>query len=140
MNILKIFTEKRKIGNLGERAAARHLFKSGYRIIKKNYTAAGAEIDIIARKRDVLAFVEVKARNIKHLGSFEARPASAVTPEKQRKIISTASYFISRYNSECRIRFDVIEVYLEDSKSGVKVKEIKHLTDAFNKNTAYSRQ
>lgn len=139
MNILKIFTEKRKIGNLGERAAARHLFKNGYRIIKKNYTAVGAEIDIIARKRNVLAFVEVKARNIKHLGSFEARPASAVTPEKQRKIISAASYFISRYNAECRIRFDVIEVYLDDSKRGVKVKEIKHLIDAFNKNTAYSR-
>ena len=86
MNILKIFTEKRKIGNLGERAAARHLFKNGYRIIKKNYTAVGAEIDIIARKRNILVFIEVKARNIKHLGSFEARPASAVTPESNGKL------------------------------------------------------
>ena len=139
MNILKILTEKRKIGNLGERAAARHLRKSGYRIIKKNYTAADAEIDIIARKRDVLSFVEVKTRNIKHLGKMEARPASAVTPEKQRRIIRTAGCFLSRYNEKARIRFDVIEVYLEDSKRGVKIKEIKHLTDAFNKNTAYSR-
>ena len=139
MNILKILTEKRKIGNLGERAAARHLRRKGYRIIKKNYTAADAEIDIIARKRDVLSFVEVKTRNIKHLGKMEARPASAVTPEKQRRIIRTAGCFLSRYNEKARIRFDVIEVYLEDSKRGVKIKEIKHLTDAFNKNTAYSR-
>ncbi len=139
MNILKILTDKRKIGNLGERAAVRHLRRSGYRIIKKNYTAADAEIDIIARKRDVIAFVEVKARNIKHLGKIEARPASAVTPEKQRKIIRTASCFLSRYNDKARVRFDVIEVYLEDAERGVRIKEIKHLTDAFNKNTAYSR-
>ena len=139
MNILKILTDRRKIGNIGERAAARHLRKSGYRIIKKNYSAADAEIDIIASKSDILAFIEVKARNIKNLGSFEARPASAVTPEKQRKIIRTASCYLSRYHNNERVRFDVIEVYLEDAARGVKIKEIKHLTDAFNKNTAYSK-
>ena len=140
MNILKIFTEKRKIGNLGEQAAIKYLRKNGYRIIRKNYTAVGAEIDIIAQKDGVTAFVEVKARNIKNLGTYEPRPASAVTPEKQRKIIRTASYFLSRYNEKTRIRFDVIEVYLEDFVLGVKIKEIKHLIDAFNKNTAYSRK
>jgi len=139
MNILKILTDRRKIGNIGERAAARHLRRNGYRIIKKNYTAADAEIDIIASKGDILAFIEVKARNIKNLGSFEARPASAVTPEKQRKIIRTASCYLSRYHNNERVRFDVIEVYLEDAARGVKIKEIKHLTDAFNKNTAYSK-
>ena len=100
----------------------------------------GAEIDIIAQKDGVTSFVEVKARNIKNLGTYEPRPASAVTPEKQRKIIRTASYFLSRYTEKTRIRFDVIEVYLEDFVLGVKIKEIKHLIDAFNKNTAYSRK
>ena len=140
MNILKVFTEKRKIGNLGERAAVRYLRRRGYRVIKRNYTAVGAEIDIIASKDGVTAFVEVKARNVKYLGGYEARPASAVTPEKQRKIIRTASYFLSRYDEKTRVRFDVIEVYLEDSWHGAKIKEIKHLVDAFNKNTAYSRR
>ena len=140
MNILKILTEKRKIGNLGEQAAIKYLRKNGYRIIRKNYTAVGAEIDIIAQKDGVTSFVEVKTRNIKNLGTYEPRPASAVTPEKQRKIIRTASYFLSRYTEKTRIRFDVIEVYLEDFVLGVKIKEIKHLIDAFNKNTAYSRK
>ena len=139
MNIFKALTEKRKVGNLGERVAAMYLRLHGYRILRKNYNASDAEIDIIAKRRGILAFVEVKARNVKNLGSFEARPASAVTPEKQRKIIKAASCFLSRFKDECRIRFDVIEVYLEDSKRGPRVKEIKHLTDAFNKNTAYSR-
>ena len=139
MNILKTLTEKRKVGNLGERAATWYLRLHGYRIVRRNYVAADSEVDIIAKRNGVLAFVEVKARSLKNLGGFEARPASAVTPEKQRKIIKAASCFLARFKDECRIRFDVIEVYLEDSNRGTKVKEIKHLTDAFNKNTAYSR-
>ena len=87
MNILKILTEARKTGNFGERAAARYLKKNGYRIVRKNYTAADAEIDIIARKGQMLSFVEVKARNINNVGGIESRPAASVTPEKQRKII-----------------------------------------------------
>ena len=85
MKILEVFTKNRIIGNLGEREAVKHLRKSGYRILEKNYVALGYEIDVIARKKNVTAFVEVKARNVKHLGHYEARPASAVTPEKQRK-------------------------------------------------------
>lgn len=137
MNILKILTPKRKIGNLGEREAVKHLRRSGYRILEKNYTAPCAEIDIIARKKDVIAFVEVKARNIKHLGYKEARPGSSVTHEKQRKIIKAASYYNNRHPSDARLRLDVIEVYLEDCGNGVKVKDIKHIEGAFNKNTAY---
>ena len=140
MNILKITTKNRKIGNLGERAALWFLIKKGYFILKRNYTAADAEIDIIARKRGVIAFVEVKARNIKHLGKSEARPASAVTPEKQRKIIRTAGCYLVRHKADERVRFDIIEVYLEDARRGVKLKEIKHIENAFDKNTAYGRR
>lgn len=137
MNILKILTPNRERGNVGERAAVRLLRWHGYRILEKNYTANNAEIDIIARKKDVTAFVEVKARDVKHLGHYQARPASAVTPEKQRKIIKVADYYARRADLKTRMRFDVIEVYLEDTPKGVKVKEIKHLEAAFDKNTAY---
>ena len=140
MNILKILTEARKTGNFGERAAARYLKKNGYRIVRKNYTAADAEIDIIARKGQMLSFVEVKARNINNVGGIESRPAASVTPEKQRKIIKCASCFLARYPEKPRISFDVIEVYLENCKSGVKVNEIKHIQNAFDKNTAYRRR
>jgi putative endonuclease len=91
MRILEILTPKRLIGNLGENAAVKYLRKNKYKIIKKNYTAVGAEIDVIAEKDGVTAFIEVKTRNVKHLGYKEARPASSVTPEKQRKIIKAAS-------------------------------------------------
>ena len=65
MNILKVLTPNRKIGNFGERKAVWHLIKRGYRVLETNYAAQGAEIDIIARKKNVTAFIEVKTRNIK---------------------------------------------------------------------------
>ena len=138
MNILKILTKNRQTGDLGENEAVKLLRRKGYRILERNYTASGAEIDIIARKKNITAFIEVKARNIKNLGKIEARPASAVTPEKQRKIIKVAGYYSRRRVKDCRLRFDVIEVYLEDTENGQAVKDIKHLEGAFDLNTAYS--
>lgn len=137
MNVLKILTPNRIIGNLGEKEAARLLRRKGYRILKQNYIAKGAEIDVIARKKDITVFVEVKTRNVKNLGVKEARPASSVTPEKQRKIIKAAGYYNNRNPSDTRLRFDVIEVYTEDSEHGPKVKEVKHLEGAFDLNSAY---
>ena len=137
MNILKILTPKRIIGNMGEKEAVKLLRKKGYRILKQNYTALGAEIDVIARKDDVTVFVEVKTRNIKHLGYREARPASSVTPEKQRKIIKVANYYSSHNRTDTRLRFDVVEVYTEDTDKGLKIKELKHLENAFDINSAF---
>lgn len=138
MKILKILTEKRKIGDFGEKAAAKYLRKNRYRILEKNYVSGNAEIDIIACTKEVTAFVEVKTRNIKSLGTKQDRPASAVTPEKQRKIINAASHYINRHKPNTRLSLDIIEVYIEDdSKRGVKVSEIKHIKSAFNLNTAF---
>ena len=140
MRILDILTPKRLIGNLGEAAAVKYLRKKGYKILKRNYTALGAEIDIIASKGDVTAFIEVKTRNLKHLGYKEARPGSSVTPEKQRKIIKAASYYSASQGLTTRLRLDVIEVYTEDGGRLGKVKEIKHIEGAFDKNSAFDRK
>lgn len=139
MKILEVLTPKRLIGNLGERAAVRFLRKNGYRIIKRNYTALGYEIDIIAKKDNVTTFIEVKTRNVKYLGYKESRPASSVTPEKQRKIIKVAQYYAARHQDNTRIRLDVIEVYTEGDGSAVKLKEIKHIEGAFDKNSVFDK-
>ena len=137
MNILKVLTPNRIIGNFGEDQAAKFLKKKGYRILERNYTANGNEIDIIAQNKELTIFVEVKTRNVKYLGYKEARPSSSVTSEKQRKIIKTASYYVAHHPADTRLRFDVIEVYLEDGVLQPKVKEIKHLEGCFDKNTAF---
>ena len=134
MKILEILTERRKIGNIGEDAACKFLRKHGYKILKKNYEAVGYEIDIIAENKVAVAFIEVKTRTIGHEDPREPRPASAVTPEKQRKIISSAKYFVGTLNTKKQLRFDIVEVYLNEEK---KVQKILHLESAFNYNSAH---
>ena len=137
MKILEILTEKRDIGTRGEREAARLLRKAGYKILKKNYVAVGYEIDIIARNKDTVIFVEVKSRTLGHESPKEARPASAVTPEKQRKIISAAKYFMGETHEEGRMRFDIIEVYFNENK---KAERALHMEGAFNYDTAHPKR
>lgn len=139
MNILKILTPNRVIGNLGEKEAARLLRRKGYRILERNYTAAGSEIDIIARKKNLTVFVEVKTRNIKHLGKEITRPAASVTPAKQRKIIKAAGYYLKKNPKDTRWQFDVIEVYTEGEGKQIKVKNVKHLEAAFDLNSAFDK-
>lgn len=134
MNILKVLTERRRIGNIGERAAARMLWRRGYRVLARNYAAVGAEIDIIARRADTVVFVEVKTRTLGHEDPREPRPASAVTPQKQRRLITTAKFFMGTQPKGYRLRFDVIEVLLDEKK---RVRQIKHLESAFDSNSAH---
>jgi uncharacterized protein (TIGR00252 family) len=137
MKILEVLTGKRKTGNKGEKIAAKELKKSGYKIIARNYVANNSEIDIIAENKITVIFVEVKTRTLGYDNRREPRPASSVTPEKQRKIISAAKYYLGGRNSDKRIRLDVIEVYL--NKDGTKNKVV-HIENAFNANTAYERK
>ena len=130
MEILKLKTEKRRIGNLGEKLASRLLKKEGYKILKRNYVAEGNEIDIIAKQGDTVVFVEVKTRNFKE--DSELSPAAAVTPEKQRKIIKAAKCYAALFARQNTLRLDVIEVILD----GGRAKEINHIENAFNYNTS----
>ena len=137
MKILELLTPKRITGNLGERLAAKFLKRSGYKIKAQNYVAGESEIDIIAESKDTLAFIEVKTRTVGHENPREPRPSSAVTPEKQRKIISASRHYTSRNKTDKRLRMDVVEVYLNGDKTKNK---IIHIENAFNLNTAYERK
>ena len=111
-------------GKLGEDCAANFLEAKGYSIVARNFRIRSAEIDIIARLDDVIAFIEVKARSNIHHGL----PSEAVSLRKQKKIIEAASVFLQDENfSECPCRFDIIEVYLH----GEHVEEINHIENAF---------
>ena len=111
-------------GNFGEDCAAQFLETAGYTIVARNFRIRSAEIDIIAQRDGVLAFVEVKARsNIRH-----GLPSEAVTFRKQKKIIEAAGVFLQDEKfCDCACRFDVVEVYL----NGERVEEINHIENAF---------
>lgn len=138
MKILDVKTEDRRLGDFGEGEAVKLLRRSGYRILERNYVAFDHEVDIIAECADAIAFIEVKARTADYKNPREPRPASAVTPKKQRAIISAAKVYIAFHPPKKHIRFDIIEVYANKCEGGGwALREIKHLKGAFDNNTAH---
>ena len=118
--------DKRALGSWGEDRAARFLRRKGYRIVERNFSTRLGEIDIIAEKGGIVAFVEVKLRKNADYG--EAK--EFVTYSKQRKVISTAMLWLARENTELQPRFDVIEIYAPDGVESKRVL-INHIEDAF---------
>ena len=107
-------------GRWGEEKAAAFLRRKGYKIIGMNYACRMGEIDIIARRRGLTAFIEVKRRRDTRYG----RPAEAVNLEKQRRIAQAAALYMQENALEdARVRFDVIEI-LPDG--------LRHIEDAFD--------
>ena len=139
MKILKINTERRRLGDLGEREAARLLKKKGYKILEKNYVMLDHEIDIIAECESAVVFVEVKTRDTDATSHKEPRPASAVTPEKQRGIIGAAKIYLAYHPPKKHVRFDIIEVYVLGETDKWRVEKITHMKGAFDRDTARPR-
>ena len=98
----------RAIGSKFEKEAGAYLKKHGYEILEYNYRCRAGEIDIIARDRAYLVFIEVKYRRDEHEGD----PAEAVDARKQARILRTARYYMTRYHisEDTPCRFDVVAV------------------------------
>jgi putative endonuclease len=99
--------ERQRFGQAREQMAADFLERNGYRILERNYRTRVGEIDIIARHKGVLVFIEVKARRS---GSY-GPPKRAVTPAKQRKISMAALLYLKNNGgTDQRARFDVVSI------------------------------
>ena len=99
--------KQQKFGEKGESLAAWYLKKNGYKIIEQNYRTQLGEIDIIAKEKKTIVFVEVKARRSMRFGN----PKWAVTPKKQRKISMVALYYLKTTNqTSAKARFDVVAI------------------------------
>ncbi|HEY9156676.1 YraN family protein [Candidatus Binatus sp.] len=111
------------LGRRGEHAAEKHLRRNGYRIVARNFRAAGAEIDLVAIDGETLVFVEVKTRRSRAAGA----PEEAVDERKQKRMRRAAEAFATRYRAdEIEMRFDIIAV----DASGKRL-EIELLRNAF---------
>lgn len=110
-----------KKGKIGEEIAKRYLKSLGMDIICSNYRTKFGEIDIIAKFKNEIIFVEVKSRFSKDYGLA----CEAVDYKKILKITSVAKYYILVNNiKNFEIRFDVVEVYFDEKK-------INHIKNAF---------
>jgi putative endonuclease len=109
---------KQRVGRSGEDLAAEHLERQGYRIVARNFRTRLAEIDIIARHRGVIVFVEVKARRNRSHG----HPKWAVTPAKQRRISMAALAYLKKQRAmDARARFDVVTIQAMDTEPCIEV-------------------
>lgn len=118
---------KREVGDAGEDAAARYLAKHGFKLLHRNlHLGRIGELDIVARERETLVFVEVKSRLAGEvLGGFEN-----ITAAKQRKLWDLGASYLTRYGGDHKsVRFDALEVEFADA--ALKRHEIKHIRDAF---------
>jgi len=114
-------TRKIATGKDGERIAADYLKKNGYRIVENNYRCPIGEIDIVARDKNDLVFVEVKARKSSALGY----PEQAVGRSKQRKMSQLALWYMQdKKLHDVNARFDVVAVLMQPSGNDVKL--IRH--------------
>jgi len=113
-----------RLGALGEDAAVELLRRTGYRIVARNHRCRQGEVDIVAEKGEVLAFVEVRTRASAAFGG----PEETVNWRKRRRVIAAARDFLSRRRGPARaVRFDVIAVV-----DGPQGPSLTHFENAFD--------
>ena len=111
------------LGKRGEQAAVGYLRRGGYEIVERNVRSRLGEIDLIARHREVLVFVEVKTRSS---GEF-APPELSVDRKKRRKLYDLAQAYLGKQAEPVNCRFDVLGVILPPGGRPV----FRHIPDAF---------
>lgn len=102
---------RRRLGGRGEKLAAAFLQRRGYRLLARNYRTLWGEVDLIARHRGFVVFIEVKARRSDTFGL----PQEAVHPVKREKLRAVAEHYLQEQGlSETPVRFDVVAIRFTD--------------------------
>jgi putative endonuclease len=106
--------ERKPLGDLGEQLAKKHLRKKGYKLIESNYRCHSGEIDIVAKQKDCLVFIEVRTKSTLAFGT----PEESLSPTKQKHMIKTAYHYLQNHQKlPENWRIDLVAVELgADSK------------------------
>ncbi|MCF7566923.1 YraN family protein [Sabulilitoribacter arenilitoris] len=111
-----------ELGKKGEQLAVDFLLKNGYEIIERNYRFDKAEVDIIAKKQDILAIIEVKTRSTIDFGD----PQDFVKPKQIQRLVKAVDEYITANDLDVEARFDIIAIVKENDNF-----IIEHLENAF---------
>ncbi|MNJ53506.1 hypothetical protein D3C77_488960 [compost metagenome] len=123
----KTATDGRKArGRLAEEAGAHYFVEQGYVILERNWRCRSGEIDIIAKKDNIIVIVEVRSRSV-HSEKY-GTAAESVTPRKVKQVRETAAVYLHRMgNFNEQVRFDVLAVTMSDDE----IAAIEHIVAAF---------
>jgi putative endonuclease len=118
--------KRRDVGILGEKLAGDFLGKNGYHILETNYRCSEGEIDIIAKDRDFLVFVEVRTKKSLEFGS----PEESITPAKMRKLRAVAAYYQQHHdNLPLLWRIDFVAVELGRDNKAERIELIENAVE-----------
>ncbi len=110
------------LGRLGEDLAVEFLIKNGYKIVARNFIYQKAEVDIIARKENTLAIIEVKTRSTPDFGN----PQEFVKGRQIQRMVKAVDFFVNEHHMDVEVRFDIVAII--KNKAGTR---LEHLKDAF---------
>ena len=107
--------EHNEIGKIGEQITKTFLMKHGFSILDTNYRTKLGEIDIIAKKDNVLRFVEVKSvkvRDLSQLDNLSVRPEDNLTKDKWLKIVVSVEIYLQHKNIEIETKYQEVLLQL----------------------------
>jgi putative endonuclease len=117
-------TSDKPLGDRGERLAAEHLERAGWTMLARNFRVGHREVDLVARRGEVVAFVEVKTR----AGLGYGYPLEAITAKKRREIRQVAQVWLERHGKPDDVyRYDAVAVLILDGAEP----RIDHVEDAW---------
>jgi putative endonuclease len=114
--------DKIRTGAIGEVMALNYLSAKGYLLRHQNWRIGKKEIDLVMEWQDVVVFVEVKTRKSAAFGN----PEESVGYKKKKALISAANAYLTIFNLDKKVRFDIVSIVLTP-----KDKEVFHIEDAF---------
>lgn len=115
--------KRRNTGILGEKLARDFLKKRGYRILETNYRCPQGEIDIVARHKDFLVFIEVRTKTSLEFGT----PEESITKAKKERMIATAFHYRQAHDDLPPLwRIDVVAIELDPKRQPLKIELIEN--------------
>lgn len=115
--------KRRDTGILGEKLAKDFLKKRGYRIYETNYRCPEGEVDIVARHKDSLVFIEVRSKRSLEFGS----PEESITPTKMERLRAVAAHYRQTHNNLPSLwRIDVAAVEIDQKDKPLRIEIIEN--------------
>jgi len=114
---------RKDIGKLGEKLAQKFLKKRGYHIYETNFYCQAGEIDIVARRRDYLVFIEVRTKSNLDFGT----PEESITANKKKRLISSSLHYINTHHGlPTPWRIDVVAIEIDDKGKTKRIELIEN--------------
>lgn len=124
-------TEKRRTGDLGENLACEFLRRRGFKIVDRNYLRKWGELDIVAKKQDIIHFIEVKTVRVMSLevsnGGGDYRPEDNMHPGKLARLSRTIQTYLMDKNLDSDFQLDLITVKIDEGTRRGRVELIENV-------------